>query len=61
MKYELIYQGEFIEDFRTYLEQKIADQEQGQQQENKISIVDSNNNSEIEWIEQLILITNYRI
>ena len=47
---------EFIEDFRTYLEQKVTDQEQEQENNNtnqhrKYSNI---NNQSIEWIEKLL-------
>lgn len=52
---------EFIEDFRTYLEQKIVDQElQAQQQQEKQSksftLQNSHSNNKIEWIENSLLI-----
>jgi Primase X len=46
---------EFIEDFRTYLEQKITDQENNNYNQNHYS-----NNNHIEWIENKILQTPFK-
>jgi hypothetical protein len=53
---------EFLEDFRTYLEQKVTDQENSNDNYNKNykyknhSNHYSNNNRRIEWIEKIILL-----
>ena len=61
MEYQTHITREFIEDFRTYLEQKIVDQElQAQQQQEKQSksftLQNSYSNNSIEWIENSLLI-----
>jgi hypothetical protein len=52
---------EFLEDFRTYLEQKITDQENSinhynnYKYKNHLNHYSSNNNNRIEWIEKILL------